>query len=61
MFRKREAKRLVDFRRHLFNARKEVLLGVKSVIDSRIRSIEKKVSELEKAKKRGEKIPVESA
>lgn len=59
MFRKREGKRLVDFRRYLFNARKEVLLGVKSIIDSRIRIIEKRVSELEKVKKKGEKIPGE--
>ena len=61
MFRKREVKRFVDFKRHLFNARKEVLLGVKSIIDSRIRNIEKKVSELERAKKKGEKTPVEPA
>ena len=59
MFRKREVKRFVDFRRHLFNARKEVLLGVKSIIDSRIRSIEKKMNELEKIKKKDEKTPLE--
>jgi len=59
LFRKREVKRFVDFRRHLFNARKEVLLGVKSIIDSRIRSIEKKMNELEKIKKKDEKTPLE--
>jgi len=59
MFKKREAKGFVEFRRHLLNVRKEVLLGVKSIIDSRIRSLEKKMNELEKIKKKGEKMPVE--
>ena len=61
MFRKRKNKRFVEFRRHLLNVRREVLLGVKSVIDSRIKSIEKKVNELKKIKKKAEKILVESA
>ncbi len=60
MFIKREVKGLVEFRRHLLNARKEVLLGVKSIVDFRIRSIEKKMNELEKMKKKAEKKPIES-
>ncbi|NIO22088.1 MAG: hypothetical protein GTN76_15500 [Candidatus Aenigmarchaeota archaeon] len=61
MFRKRKGMRFGEFRRHLLNARKEVLLGVKSIIDFRIRGIEKKMNDLEKMKKKVEKIPVESA
>lgn len=60
MFRKRKVKRFFEFRRHLFNVRKEVLLAVKSIIESRIKGIEKKMNELEKIKKRPERIPVES-
>ena len=59
MFRKRKGIRFGEFRRHLLNARKEIFLGVKSIVDFRIRSIEKKMNELEKIKKKTEKIPVE--
>lgn len=61
MFRERKIERFIGFRRHLLNARKEVLLGARSMIDSRIRSIEKRVDELGKVKKKGEKMPAEPA
>jgi hypothetical protein len=60
MFRKEKGRRFNEFRRRLLNVRKEVLLGVRSIIDSRIKSIEKRMSDLEKIKKKGEKMPVGS-
>ena len=61
MFRRRKVRRFDEFRRHLFNARKEVLLSVKSIVDSRIRNIEEMIDELERMKKKAEKKPAGAA